>query len=310
MDIRLQQLSYSSLLTLHSCPRRFQLDKIRGKDNTIDPTSLDELTFAYGHLVGSGIQKVLAGVKIETIIWEESLAWPVDLLLENPKQNKSFWRALQAVMTFSNMKDHGYLDDYELVYLENGEPAVELSFVITLPDGFRFRGYVDVVLKNKRTNKVVVLELKTNSAENINPAMYKNSSQALGYSVVLDFIYPDISSYEVLYLVYKSKSMAFEQLTFQKTYLQRAQWIQQLLFDIEIIKMYEEADIYPNYGESCFSFFRECEYFGNCTMNTTYLAKAITEKELDKIENTMYHYNVTLEDLIEVQMKKAEKELT
>ena len=51
IDPRIKQLSYSSLLTLHSCQRKFQLYKL----NT--PTEQPEdipgsLTFAYGHCVG------------------------------------------------------------------------------------------------------------------------------------------------------------------------------------------------------------------------------------------------------------------
>jgi hypothetical protein len=162
---------------------------------------------------------------------------------------------------------------------------------------------VDAVLRHKETGKVLVLECKTTGSTTINPATYKNSAQAIGYSIVLDSIFPELSSYDVLYLVYETKTGSYEPIQFHKTYLQRALWIRELLLDIETIKMYEQAEVYPMRGESCYSFFRECEYFNTCTLSTQYLTKPCTEQEEDKIE---YQVELSLNDLLTTQLQKAE----
>jgi hypothetical protein len=301
IDYRIRQLSYSSLLTLHSCPRKFQLYRLRTTHRT-EESIKSQVTFAYGHIVGEGIQLALENKSESEIIWKMFLGWHTDLFYEDPKLNKDFWGAVIALKRFLALRAGGFLKDYELVYY-NGKPACELSFAINFPDGFRLRGFVDAVLRHKETGKVVVLECKTTGSATINPATYKNSAQAIGYSIVLDAIFPELSSYEVLYLIYNTKSGDYVPIPFQKTYLQRALWIRELLLDIETIKMYEEAEVYPMRGESCYSFFRECEYLNTCQLSTQYLTKPCTPDQEDK---TDYQITLTLENLLDTQLAKAE----
>ena len=305
IDPRILNLSYSSLTTLHTCPRKFQLYKLNGKYDKEEDIP-GSVTFAYGHAVGAGIQGILEGRTTSQVIWEQFLLWDIDLLADNPRQNKSFWGAMIAIQQFASMYENNYLDGYELVYY-NGKPACELSFVIHLPDGFKYRGYVDAVLRHKITGEVLVLECKTTNAASVNPAQYKNSAQAIGYSIVLDMLFPELSSYKVLYLVYQTKSEEFVQLPFDKSYYSRALWIRELLLDIEVIKLYEDTDqTYPMRGESCYSFFRECEYLQVCTLSTERLIEPLTEVGLEKIQTELakFQVQITLNDLIEAQIAK------
>ena len=299
VDYRIRQLSYSSLLTLHSCPRKFQLYRLR-TTHKAEESEKSTVTFAFGHVVGEGLASLLEGRSIEDVIFQAFLGWHTDLAAEDEKLKKSYYSAIIALQRFAAMRDEGFLDEYELVY-HDGKPACELSFSVTFPDGFRLRGFVDAVLKHKHTGAVIVLECKTTGSATVNPATYKNSSQAIGYSVVLDVLFPDLSSYDVLYLVYQTKSQEYTCIPFTKSYMQRALWIRELLLDIETIKLYEEAEIYPQRGESCFSFFRECEYMQSCSLSTSFLTKPCTEKEIDSTE---YQINLTLEDLITAQLAK------
>lgn len=303
MDYRLRRLSYSGLLTLHSCPRKFQLDKLQAEAEAEDLDS--SVTFAFGHLVGHGIQRTMEGIPPNQILWELFQNWKPDLFAENIKQKKSFYHAVFAVQKFQAMYAQGYLNEYELVQY-NGRPACELSFRITFPDGFKFRGFVDVVLRHKVTGEVIVLELKTTSSTNLNPATYKNSAQAIGYSVVLDVLFPRLSSYRVLYLAYTTKDYEYTELPFEKSYLQRALWIRELLLDIESIRMYEEAGVYPMHGESCYDFYRECKYLSLCTLPTASLTDSpeLSEEDYDGKED--FDVELTLADLIESQLAKAE----
>lgn len=300
MDPRIKNLSYSSLLTLHKCPRKYQLQKLQAQTEASEDSE-SSITFGFGHIVGHGIQCAMQDFSEDRIIWEMFLMWEPDLLAENPKQVKSFWYGVLAVQKFLALRENGFLAYYELVWYE-GKPACELSFRITFPDSFLYRGFVDVVLKNKITGEVMILELKTSSSTALNPATYKNSAQAIGYSVVLDVIEPELSSYKVLYLVYTTKSLEYNQLWFDKSYLQRALWIRELLLDIESIKMYEEASIYPMRGESCFDFYRECFYLNLCTLPTEMLTDPFSEEDL-KVEE--FQIELTLSDLIEAQLTKV-----
>jgi hypothetical protein len=300
IDPRLKNLSYSSLLNLHLCPRKLQLKRLQSQEENNDVDGMQNITFAYGHVVGEGIQGIFEGKTEQQIIFQMFLGWHADLLLDDKKRNKSFWLAVIAVQKLIAMRSCGFLQDYELVYW-GGKPAVELSFRITFPDGFKMRGFVDAVLRHKVTGKIIVLECKTDSALDINPAKYKNSAQAIGYSIVLDVLFPELSDYEVLYLIYKTKSLEYDMFAFTKTYLQRALWIQELLLDIETIKLYETAGVYPMHGENCLKYNRECEYLNLCTLSTEVLAKPykVPEKEEE------FMIELTLEDLINAQLSKS-----
>jgi hypothetical protein len=74
IDYRIRQLSYSSLLSLHSCPRKFQLYKLRTTHKT-EELLKSTITFSFGHVVGDGIQKILEGKSEEEVIFSMFLGW-------------------------------------------------------------------------------------------------------------------------------------------------------------------------------------------------------------------------------------------
>jgi len=298
-DYRIRQLSYSSLLTLHSCPRKFQLQKLRATNKAAESLK-STITFSYGHVVGEGIASTLAGKSESEVIFEMFLGWHSPSIFdEDEKLQKSLWSAIIAIKRFIVLRE-AVLRDYELVYFQD-RPATELSFAISFPDGYRLRGFVDAVLRHRTSGEVLVLECKTTGSRAVNPTTYKNSAQAIGYSVVLDHLYPELSSYKVLYLVYSTTAGEYFPIPFTKTYLQRALWIRELLLDIETIKMYETAEIYPMRGESCVSFGRDCEYVNSCSLSTANMTKPCTADMEDK---TDYQVQITLQDLLESQLGK------
>ena len=310
MDTRIQQLSYSSLLTLHSCPRKFQLYRLSADKQALDEKS--KVTFSLGHVVGNGIQSLLQHKDLDTIYWESFLLWEADLESEDPKLKKSFWEAMIAVERFQYVRNSSLLNDYELVYYtpegsDTPVPAVELSFIITLPNGFKYRGFVDAVLRHKTTGQILVLEVKSTGQAAVNSATYKNSAQAIGYSIVLDVLFPELSAYEVLYLVYMTKSREYYPLPFKKSYLQRALWIQELLLDCDRIMMYENAGVYPMNGESCFNYYRECDYLNTCTLSTQFLTKPLKPEEEKKLleAHENFHIKLDVQDLINAQLAKS-----
>lgn len=307
MDIRLKQLSYSSRLTLHTCPRKYQLYKLSAMPpSENDDSSSQSVTFAYGHIVGLGIQELLQHSNLDTALYAAFLRWEPDLLADNPKQVKSFWLGCSAIQKFHHLLGNGFMRGWCL-YQYNGAPAIELSFIINFPDGFTYKGFVDAVLVNPDTKEVMVLECKTTAMNYIAAATYKNSAQAIGYSIVLDVLFPKLSSYKVQYLIYKTKAGEFETMNFEKDYLSRALWIREILLDIEMIKLYENSEIYPMHGESCNDFYRECEYMNICTLNTGSLTTELNEEQIEKMhsDNTgNFQINLSLSDLIQAQLHR------
>lgn len=303
-DPRIQLLSYSSLLTLHKCPRKFQLNRLKATEDELNPDAAinQNVTFAFGHVVGEGIQNALIGMSEQDILFNLFMGWHADTEDRNEKQNKSIYAAVSALQRFMWMREHGLLENYDLVYW-NGCPAVEFSFRIKLPNGYKLRGFIDAVLRHKVTGEVLVLECKTTSLKIVDPALYKNSAQAIGYSIVLDLIFPELSSYKVLYLVYQTTEMSYVQFPFTKTYLQRAQWIQEMVHDTNTIQMYDESGIYPMRGESCYDFGRPCEYFSTCTLATAHLTKPCPPE--DTLDTTQYTVDISFEELIEAQIRKT-----
>jgi len=304
-DPRLFRMSYSGGLTLHSCPRKFQLERFTAKVKLAEDWKSD-LTFQFGHTVGDAIAETISGVPREKILLNAFTGWKLDLFTENAKQAKSFAHALFAIQKFWSMQDEGFFSEYEIVEF-NGRPAAELSFKILLPNGFTYRGYVDLVVRNKESGQYVILELKTNSGKWINQAQYKNSSQAIGYSVVLDKIAPGETSYTVEYLVWMTNLVRWESFSFPKTYTQRALWIRDRLWDNEQIERLIQSEgsygIWPMQGESCVSFGRECTFMNTChlaTENHIIPLKEIhlQEEELDRFGKP-FDFTFDLEELLE-----------
>jgi len=315
IDYRIRQLSYSSILTLHSCPRKYQLYKLGA--GRAENSTRQQITFSFGHIVGEAVQLALEGKSESEVMWAMFHRWEVDIFTYDERANKSLWSAILAIKRFFDLRKQGFLDEYELVEY-NGKPAVELSFCIVFPDGFRYRGHVDAVLRHKLSGEILVLECKTTGAESLNPAIYKNSAQAVGYSIVLDAIFSGLSSYKVLYLVCQTKSLNWLPIYFTKSYLQRALWIRELLLDIEMIRLYESAEVYPMHGESCVTYSKEtekeskvwegdCEYLQTCNLSTEYLTKPMTVEKLDTHE---YQVTLTLMDLLNSQLENTTEEGT
>ena len=80
-----------------------------------------------------------------------------------------------------------------------------------------------------------------------------------------------------------------------------------LFLDIDTIMLYEDAGIYPMRGQSCNEFYRECEYFGICTLATESIVSELNEEDTAIIQNRIdndFQITLTLNDLITAQLTK------
>jgi len=305
IDPRYLRSSYSTSQLLHACPRKFQLKCLQAEKQDDAATNT---TFAFGSTVGLGIAEYFYSRDLESTLFKMFLEWDVDFLAENEKQKKSFAHAVNAIQMFASRLEDGELSEY-VVAEYNGKPAAELSFRIHFPGRYgthTYRGYLDLVLQNIMTGEFVVMENKTSSGTWVNHYQYKNSSQATGYGVVLDKIEGDKSSYDVLYYVFMTKLLRFEDFSFPKNYHQRALWLRDRLWDVDTVERLFEQEgnygIWPMHGESCVSFGRPCEYMDICHMDTGNLMAKLRENQLveqDAEGNPKeYDFELDLEDLL------------
>lgn len=309
-------LSYSRQLTLHQCPRKFQLENIYNlgvRENNV--------TFAYGHAVAAGVQQLMAEpTNLPLAIVVCAANWDVGMYDELAADKKSLWYAVRAVELFHSLLSNpatNILKNYEIAYFVNDAgdkvPAIELTFAIRCHDGYTYEGHIDLILYNPTENSYLILELKTTKFNNLNEASYKNSNQALGYSVVLDSIVRDINasnSYYVLYLIYKSGRMEYETMLFPKNRVKRAHFINNLAIDIEIANLYADTGIYPQHGESCFDFFKPCGFIDSCNLSDDTLeALARKQTEADAAFSTemVYDFTYDLDKIREDQLTAIEE---
>ncbi|MFM9776288.1 hypothetical protein ACKI1Z_41855, partial [Streptomyces galilaeus] len=85
-----------------------------------------------------------------------------------------------------------------------------------------------------------------------------------------------------------------------KTFRQRVQWIQDLMWDkkqiVDMNAFYGSDGIWQVRGESCMNFGRECDHMDTCQLATAQLTKPLLESQL--VENKEYQFNFTLEELL------------
>jgi PD-(D/E)XK nuclease superfamily len=314
MDCRLKLISASSIALLRHCPRKYQMQKLSPdfeRESTVHT--------AYGSMFGEGVQSILAGVPKERAIVAAATKWNVDL--DEVDGNKSFWLCCQALMDFANFGQAELTDQYEVV-MYNGRPTSELGFCIDLGDGFYYRGFMDLVLRNIHSGRILVMDIKTTGSYEVSGIQYQHSDQGISYSVVLDHVVPGINSYDVLYFEYNTRYGKFFQHMYTKDYLERANWIRDLMLEKQKMMMYGEYDSWPKHGGyGCKSFKGSCFWIDSCSMATSSfhtkdidmdgleyerfkqeLASELGEAQDSGTREYKYDIMVTINDLIQSQL--------
>ncbi|TFZ81674.1 PD-(D/E)XK nuclease family protein [Candidatus Macondimonas diazotrophica] len=300
LDPRLLFQSYSSLQLLHACPRKYQLHRLRAQQKEDRSTNV---TFAFGHAVGDGVAELLLTKDLDAAIWKAVQSWDVGFEDCNEKQQKSLPHVILALEIFETaMQENTELKNLQVMHWHD-KPAIELGFKIRIPGTlgiYSFRGFMDLVMRDEETGRVVVIENKTSSGNWVNHFSYKNSAQALGYSVILDVLEPEDSAYEVLYNIYMTKLKRWETFPFVKNKVQKARWIESIFHDIAQIEYFVQTvgnyGHWPMRGESCTAFGRVCEFMDICHLETANLITAPTEADLEDPVEAQFEFNV--EDIL------------
>jgi len=286
--------SYSMASELHRCPRRFQLIKARalrgeGGQNNVD--------FAYGHAVGSGIQAwLMSGYDMNAALFNAFLAWRIPFAAEIPKKHKTIWDTWIAVQSYAAFHQE-HLDEWAVWILPNGKPAIELAIEVDFENGYKHYMHIDVILQHRVTGQLAIQENKTHGFKDVEPAIYANSAQALSYGIVIDMLADD-TSYEVFYVCYSAPERKWDLLPFTKTTAMKAEWINDCKLDHASISAYRKLQFYPKRGENCYAFMRRCEFFGSCNV----VSDAFGERVLGADEQAeRVDYSFKISDVINKQ---------
>lgn len=295
------RLSESTLNLFNACERKFQLIRML---NTGSSEYTSSPATVRGNALGAGVQMYLLTGDMDRALAAAWLAYWPDL--ENRPE-------LSCARTLNNLRAaQAQLDAirerYEVAVFD-GKPAIELSFRLDTHTRWYDVGYIDVVMWDKKLKMFVVFELKTTGYNMLDlRPLYKNSSQALGYSIVLDKIAgSEQNRFGVVYLVIRDKRSdpvpdvyLFE---FPKTLTDRLRWFVTLGLDIERLERLSALGIFPMRGNSCVRFNRPCQFFGSCHM-TSWDDDPRTVPP-DTIE---YQFRYNLQELIDSHLARVGRE--
>lgn len=292
------RLSYSTRGLLKQCDRKFQLTRLLN----ILSEKEERAVFSRGHAFGKGVQVYLVTQDMDKALFHAWLDyWPV--VEDEPKVTER--RTLHALMCAQPILDK-ILEDYEVVSFK-GLPAVELGYKLIVDETFYEAGFIDLVLRNKHTGLYVVLEIKYTGTKSPHiDAMFQNSAQGIGYSIVLDRIVTEpLAEYGVLYFICQDKDekpryMDFHVKEYKKSLRERLNWFIALGMDVERIKTMRTLKVFPMNGAACLSFMRPCTFFGSCQLTHLDSEK---EDEPDPHEDD-YSFVFKLEDVIKDHIER------
>lgn len=266
-------LSYSRRGTLHSCPRKFLQREVmeHGLVNESIHTS-------FGSSWGAAIAELWLTDSVEKATIAALVHWTMDLDTEDEKAQKNFWFLIAGLHNFHRFVYPKFKEDYELAYY-NGKPCIELFFYIRIGNRFSYQGHIDIILRNKHTGALLVLELKTSKFDQ-HEAMWANSEQTLGYSIIVNCIDPTASQYEVRYMIFNPKkrddlaaNFGFTIYDFGKSANSKAEFVTDLMLDVHQVQEYLAHDLFPKRGSACYSYNRPCEFFGTCDLHIKHAAE-------------------------------------
>lgn len=251
--------------SLHSCPRKFQQLKIPRAEIS---DFIGNIDFTFGHCLGALCQTYACTSDELQSFYAGFLAWNLDLTDSHEKKQKSFYLAYLALHKFIPIWQELYAAGWRVATFR-GRQASEVSFWIDCENGYYHAGHMDLVLQHSISGAYMVTDIKSTSLREPDEAMYGNSGQGLGYSIVVDAVAQvaeGVSSFDVLYLCYSTTTRKWYQIPFKKQRAERAEWLQDLLLDHTTINTYRKLRFFPKRGNACWSFSRRCQYYGICDL--------------------------------------------
>lgn len=284
------RLSHSALDSLHVCERKFQLERLL----TSNFEKQDYPATVLGKAYGAAVQHYMVHQDVDAAIWEcYKNYYPI--LTDEGKRTEEI-----AIALFLSSVSHldNLLMDWE-VSTFNNKPAIELSFRLNIDERFYFVGYIDLVIRNKYTGMNAIMEVKTTALNLFDlSALWQNSGQALGYSIVLDKIVGEsLTNYEVLYFAAQlgagnGFTPKIHTLPYAKSLQDRLNWFITLGMDVERLHSMLDNNVFPLRGSNCLQYMRPCKHLGTCNLH------GFDEYKPEEEDKIVYDFNYNLDEVI------------
>lgn len=266
-------LSYSRLLTLNSCPRKFQLREL--KDARVGFRS--SIHTAFGSAYGAGVQEIWRTGCLDRALVAAFAAWDYDYFESDNKyiRGKSFWECCVNIEQYFTNIYPQLSEDWELAYVD-GKPGIELKFYIWVGEKHNYQGHIDLLLQHKETRGLAVKEIKTSSGAQ-QEAQWGNSDQTNGYYTVMYAIQEKFGVEVVPRVFYHTlqaskwdkpdEDFGIKLFPYEKTDNQRAEFLSSVLSSVQVIQLYQNNGYFPKRGNSCVAFGTVCEFYGVCDLD-------------------------------------------
>ena len=262
-------ISHSGRQMWGTCPRKFQLSKTKTYYKR-DRQSSKAMSF--GKAFGTGLQSLLAGDSLETALIKSALDHDKVFAFdkESITAGESLAHVHEAMMAFYHGQLPALRDDWEVLDIE-GLYGVELGFLIQYQNGTLERGFIDLVIQNKHTQEVVVLEVKTSGALSVGTdADWMNSAQGTMYVIVVQYLLAAHNIHvnsRVLYIEYNKKHKQYTIFPFEKPAREQLEFLVSCHYDVEARSTLFGTGTKLFKTGKCVSYKRQCEFFGVCDIS-------------------------------------------
>ena len=273
------RVSYSSLSTFESCPRKFEFSKIYPR---IARNQEDMYAADVGKALHAGYQDYLTHKDRDKATWEFMLHFPYQGEFMQTNDYRNFDASLA---TLDEMMDFIQMDEFRLAKIKhpNGEivPAIEVPFEIEFkgievlpceryPEGATFSiiGYIDAIMQHLMTNHFRTVDVKT-SRMRLNDATgkFKFDGQQVPYGIVVEHVSGQtVESFEVIYFdtyidLLEPKINLYK---FLKTGLDVQEWAMNKVIQFQQIAQFIGADYFPRTDSGCMFYNSPCRYLEAC----------------------------------------------
>ena len=263
------RLSYSSMKTFHSCPRKFEFSKLYNlvRDDNSGHAAL------VGHLLHQTLAIYLQTQDRDAAYGYLVTHYPINTYKEYSASDP---RSLEACFaTISDLISHPIFERLELSRIEvNGEirEAIEVPFEIDL--GVKignlplsFIGYIDFICWDHFLQRHIILDLKTTRRPLPHMrAKFKFDEQMLPYSLVLETVLGQrFQEVDVTYLVTYIDILypEIELLTYTKTRNDVKEWAQSLYVLYTELQLYYKHRWFPRRSDACAGY-GICQFTNHC----------------------------------------------
>jgi hypothetical protein len=273
------RVSYSSLSTLASCARKFELDKLYPR---LEKPADEFYAADVGKALHAGYQSWLVNQDEEQAIWEFTRVFPFELEYQQTNDYRSYNAALS---TLEEMFANRMIHEYRLAEIINpkGEtvPAIEVPFAIRFsglsippcerfPHGavFEFIGFVDAIMQHVMTDAFMSVDIKTTRMQVTSiDAKCKFDTQQVPYGIVIDHIARGaVDSFNVLYInaYIDLLKPIVDFATFRKTQADIQEWAFNRVLEFQQLAKYAALDYFPRTEHGCLFYNKPCRFLEPC----------------------------------------------